>query len=216
MTALIALTAGAFSRQPSRLADALRDHGACWVAGWPDVSLQDSLREDLRRLQSAGALSPAAIGRNRSLAQRDDIRTDTTCWLDDSRCGEPARTFLAQLDAVRMILNRTLFLGLTECEAHYAAYPISGGYKRHRDRFHDSDARVVSWVTYLNADWGRDDGGALRLHFENNDADDIGIDLPPIGGSVCFLSELEHEVLPARRERLSIAAWFRRASHGLV
>jgi SM-20-related protein len=211
MTALAALTADAFSRDPSQLADALRDHGACWIAGWPDVRLQDGLREDLRRLQSAGGLSQAAIGRNHGRIQRDDIRTDTTCWLDDSRCGEPARTFLTQLDAVRTMLNRTLFLGLTECEAHYAAYPINGGYLRHRDRFHDSDARMVSWVTYLNADWGRNDGGALRLYFDNNDADDTKIDLPPIGGSVCFLSELEHEVLPARCERLSIAAWFRRA-----
>jgi SM-20-related protein len=61
-------------------------------------------------------------------------------------------------------------------------------------------------VSYLNADWGADDGGALRLWREDGATDD----LRPLGGSVCFLSELEHEVLPARRERLSIAGWMRR------
>ena len=34
--------------------------------------------------------------------------------------------------------------------------------------------------------------------------------VPAFATSVCFLSELEHEVLPAGRERYSIAAWFRR------
>ncbi|MEQ1511048.1 MAG: 2OG-Fe(II) oxygenase [Lysobacteraceae bacterium] len=210
MTALPALDACDFSREPTLLADALRDCGACWIADWPDAALRDALRDDLRRLQSTSDLSPAAVGRRDGRALRNDIRADATCWLDDPRCGEPARTLLAQLDAIRTILNRTLFLGLTDCEAHYAAYPPGGGYARHRDRFRDSDARVVSWVTYLNADWGRDDGGVLHLYPDNAACETI-IEVPPVGGSLCFLSELEHEVLPTRRERLSIAGWFRRA-----
>mgnify|MGYP000993846615 CR=1 FL=1 len=39
---------------------------------------------------------------------------------------------------------------------------------------------------------------------------DRHVDLLPIDGSICFLSELEHEVLTAHRERYSIAAWLRR------
>ena len=51
------------------------------------------------------------------------------------------------------------------------------------------------------------DGGALRLHLP-----DGAVDVPPRGGTlVLFLSaEIEHEVLPTTRERLSIAGWFRR------
>ncbi len=216
MTALPALGADDFSREPSLLADALRDRSACWIADWPDVTLRDALRGDLQQLQSCDALSPAAVGRSDSRALRSEIRSDTTCWLDDPRCGEPARMFLARLEAIRTTLNRSLFLGLAECEAHYAAYPPGGGYARHRDRFRDSDTRVVSWVTYLNADWGRDDGGALRLHIDSDDADSNMVDQSPFGGSLCFMSELEHEVLPARRERLSIAGWFRKAPHPLA
>jgi len=211
MTAFPTLGADDFSFYPALLADALRGHGACWVADWPDSALRDALRDDLRGLQSTGSLSPAAVGRRDGRTLRNDIRADATCWLDDPRCGEPARTLLAQLDAIRTTLNRTLFLGLTGCEAHYAAYPPGGGYARHRDRFRDSDARVVTLVSYLNEDWREDDGGRLRLWLE----DGAETTLAPAGGSVCFLSELEHEVLPAHRERRSIAAWFRRGGGGL-
>lgn len=226
MSALPTLSTDDFSRDPSTLAGALQDRGACWIAGWPDAGLRDALREDLRRLHATDGLSPAAVGRSDGRALRNDIRADATRWLDDPRCGAPAAEFLAHLGHIRTTLNRSLFLGLAECEAHYAAYPPGGGYARHRDRFRDSDARVVSWVTYLNADWSADDGGALRLYWGddnpgaespgNKSLDDGSIDVSPVGGSICFLSGLEHEVLPAMRERLSIAAWFRRTPLGLA
>ncbi|MFD0727383.1 2OG-Fe(II) oxygenase [Lysobacter brunescens] len=206
MHSLPSLNAQDVAADGERLADALRDHGACWIADWPPPALRDALRDDLRRLLADGGLAPAAVGRAEGRARREDIRADSTCWLDDPRCGEPARRFLAVLDEVRTQLNRQLFLGLRSVEAHYAAYPPGGGYARHRDRFRDSDARRVSWVTYLNAGWNDGDGGALRIWREDGDT----VDLPPVGGSVCFLSELEHEVLPAGRERLSIACWMRR------
>lgn len=208
MTALPVLSAEDFSHAPDALADALSGCGACRILDWPDPSLRGDLRGELQRLQAAGALSRAAVGRRDGRVLRDDIRTDATLWLDDPRCAAPARTFLARMDEVRIALNRTLYLGLAECEAHYAAYPPGGGYARHRDRFRDSDARVVSWVSYLNDDdWREDDGGALRLHLH-----DGAVDVSPAGGSICFMSELEHEVLPSTRERLSIACWMRR--HG--
>ncbi len=216
MSALPTLSGDDFSRAPSTLCDALRDVGACWIADWPDADLRDALGEDLLRLHAMGALSPAAVGRSDGRALRNDIRADATRWLDDPRCGAPAREFLARLDVVRTMLNRSLFIGLVECEAHYAAYPAGGVYARHRDRFRDRDTRVVSWVTYLNTDWGMDDGGALRLYRNDENIGAGSIDVRPVGGSICFLSELEHEVLPAMRERLSIAAWFRRASSGPV
>ena len=189
------------------VAAALSAHGACRIAEFPASDLAHALREDARRLQHEGALARAAVGRAGTRALRDDIRGDTTLWLDDPRCGDAARDYLQRLDALRVALNRRLFLGLAEVEAHYAAYPPGAGYARHRDRFRDDDARVVSLVSYLNPAWRPGDGGELRLFFDDGD-----VAITPREGSVCFLSEIEHEVLPAQRERFSIAAWMRRAS----
>jgi SM-20-related protein len=111
------------------------------------------------------------------------------------------------MDALRVALNRRLLLGMEEFEAHFACYPPGAGYARHRDRFADDDARVLSLVAYLNADWPDDAGGALRLHLPGGIRDIA----PRAGTTVLFLSdEIEHEVLPATRERWSIAGWFRR------
>jgi len=187
------------------LAQALDAHGACRLPAFPDAATTRALREDLLRLQGASALAPAAVGRGAAHGMHAQVRGDATLWLDDARAGAAAGAYLASLDALRIALNRRLFLGLEEVEAHYAAYPAGARYAKHRDRFRDSDLRVVSFVTYLNPDWRDEDGGALRLSMDAGD-----IDVVPRTGSVCFLSELEHEVLPATRERCSIAAWLRR------
>lgn len=198
------------------IASALSAHGACRIVGLPQPDAVVALRDDLRRLQGNGMMHPAAVGRGPGQVLRHDIRGDATLWLDDAHCGNAARVYLDTLETLRSALDRRLFLGLAEVEAHYAAYPPDAGYARHRDRFHDSDARVLSLVSYLNEDWGERDEGALRLYLGDDvpDGDAPGggaIEIAPVGGtSVCFLSELEHEVLPARRERLSIAAWMRR------
>lgn len=189
---------------PDAIADALHRHGACRLPDFPGAGLAAALREDLLRVHASQALTPAATGRATGRALRTDIRGDATLWLDDPRTGPAAATYLAELDALRIALNRRLFLGLDEVEAHYALYPPGAFYTKHRDRFRDDDARVVSFVTYLNPGWREGDGGLLRLSLEGGDADIV-----PDTGSVCFLSELEHEVLPATRERASIAAWMR-------
>jgi SM-20-related protein len=192
----------------------LAESGACWIANWPPPDLRARLREDLLHLQANTALIAAAIGRGGSHRTLDEIRGDRTCWLDDPRCGPAAAEFLSALDRIRLAINREAFLGLAEFEAHYAAYPPGAGYARHRDRFRDSDARVVSWVSYLNPDWNADDGGALRLYApgdaSHGEITETSIDRLPFGGSICFLSDLEHEVLTAHRERHSIAGWMRR------
>lgn len=188
------------------LAAALGAGDACLIRGFTTAVATDALRQDALQLQREGALAEASIGRGAVRSLRHEIRGDRTLWLDDPRCGSAAGTHLQALDALRNGLNRILYLGLRSHEAHYALYPPGAGYARHRDRFRDSDARVVSLVSYLNPSWDEADGGQLRLHLAHG-----AVDIAPLAGTtVCFLSELEHEVLPARRERLSIAAWLRR------
>ncbi|PJK02489.1 2OG-Fe(II) oxygenase [Lysobacteraceae bacterium NML75-0749] len=191
---------------PESIAEALAQHGACLIEGFPAPAHSEQLRTDLQHLAAEGQLKPAAIGRAGSHQERSDLRGDNTLWLDDPRCSEAAEDYLTQLDTLRSALNRLLFLGLKEVEAHYALYSPGTRYTRHRDRFRDSDARVVTLVSYLNPEWQADDGGQLRL-YRNGGHIDV---YPHISTSLCFLSELEHEVLPTHRDRLSIAAWLRR------
>jgi SM-20-related protein len=167
--------------------------------------LLHALLEEACAHEASRALSPAFVGHkeNRTISS---LRGDSTLWLDDPRCGAASRIFLDALDGLRKDLNQSLLLGLESVEAHYAVYPPGAAYARHRDRFRDDDARVLSLVCYLNADWPVGAGGELRLHFADGHHDIA----PEMGTSVIFLSEeIEHEVLPATQTRYSIAAWFR-------
>lgn len=178
---------------------------AGWVVAdaFVDATLVRSLARECREL----AVAPAAFGR--AGRHRDEaVRGDRTHWLE--RGASAAQdALLARLDALRVALNEACFLGLADVEAHFAHYPPGARYVRHRDRFRDDDHRVVSLVVYLNADWDAPrDGGELRLYDTAGNAHDVA----PLGGRVaCFLSaDIEHEVLPATRDRLSVAAWLRR------
>lgn len=195
----------AILHDPAALAGALGEHGACLLSNFPAPRIGKALHDALKHSQAAGSLRSAEIGHGKQQHSRIAIRGDDTQWLDGDS-GLAAASFLSSLQALRVALNQRLFLGLEEEEAHFACYPVGARYHRHRDQFHDSDARVLSLVSYLNHDWRRDDGGALRLHLPQGSIDV----LPHAGTSIVFLSEIEHEVLPATRERLSVAAWFRR------
>lgn len=183
-------------------AQALGGPGWCVLDDWLDPIACAALAQ---ACDARGGFEPASIGRGAARVHDPAVRGDRTRWLD---AGHPVEAgFLARLDRLREVLNRQLFLGLRCAEAHFAVYPPGAVYARHRDRFRDDDARVVSVVCYLNEDWQAGHGGALRLHLPQGPHDVL-----PLGGRlVLFLSgEIEHEVLPATRERRSIAAWLRR------
>ena len=57
----------------------------------------------------------------------------------------------------------------------------------------------------MTEDWTEEHGGQLRIYTEDDQSLDV---LPLAGRVVCFRSDvLEHEVLPAKRERLSLTGW---------
>lgn len=157
------------------------------------------------------AFKPAGVGRGDTRTERRDIRGDRVLWLDETSPSEVERPLVAAIDALRERINALLYLGLWDFEAHYAIYPPGAFYARHRDRFASerpgAPSRIVSFVVYLNEDWNASDGGALRLYV----GDDAHVDVTPYGGTlVCFVAErIEHEVLPATRERLALTGWLR-------
>jgi len=118
------------------------------------------------------------------------------------------------MEGLRLGLNRRLFMGLFDYESHFAHYPIGAFYKKHRDAFAGQSGnrqpnRVLSTVLYLNSAWQPHEGGELLIYAEDGEAI-IETVVPVYGRLVIFLSEkFPHEVLPATRERKSIAGWFR-------
>lgn len=189
----------------SAIARALHAEGWCLCADFLAPALVGELRADLQRLRARFA--PAAVGRAGDRQLAPAIRSDQTLWLSGD--GAAQSEFLAQTEALRQALNRELFLGLFDYEAHYACYAPGAFYRRHRDSFRGGPSRrVLSTVIYLNEAWRAADGGELVLW---NPAQREIARVAPVGGTaVFFLSEeFPHEVRPALAERYSIAGWFR-------
>lgn len=149
----------------------------------------------------------ARIGRNDDLLREKTIRSDRIQWLNQSM-GQPIQDYLERMEQIRHEVNRDLFLGLFEYEAHFAQYQVGDFYKKHLDAFRGQENRKLTTVFYFNEHWTEADGGELNIY----DMDDQLIEtVEPIAGRlVVFLSEnFPHEVLPAHAERMSIAGWFR-------
>ena len=185
----------------------LIEHGWSQHNFFLSTDLVLALATECMALQSNDGLVLAGVGRGKAHEIREQIRGDQIHWLNTGQslaCDQ----YLDLMENVRLFLNQHLFLGLDEYESHFAFYTPGTSYIKHIDRFRDYDRRMISVVVYLNEDWLPEQGGALRLHLEENRTEDIS---PLACRLVLFLSaEIAHEVLPATRNRLSIAGWFKR------
>lgn len=192
-----------------RIVDELEHQGWSVAAAWLSPSLVIELAGEIRRARAGGAFHSAGVGRDGRVETA--VRGDEILWLDEASASPALRAVLARLEDLREAVNRELQLGAVELELHFAVYPAGAAYAVHVDRFRDDDARVLSLVLYLNEAWNAADGGALRLYLGAGPGGS-SIDVVPRGGTLAvFLADrLPHEVLPARRERLSLAGWFRR------
>lgn len=198
-----------------RIADALATDRWLVAGEWLEASLQQQLLAEAKSRAAAGALAPARIGRGDTRRQATDVRGDSIQWLEAADPAAGVRKLIARLDALRSALNERLYLGLVGLEAHFAHYPPGGAYRRHLDRFRNDDARSVSAVIHLGDPWQPQFGGELRIYLDGPDGE-VSIDIAPNPGQlVVFMSgEIEHEVLPTRRDRYSVACWMRRRSPG--
>ena len=188
------------------IADALRSDGvAVFKQALPAV-LQALLCEQFQAMRDA-RFHPAGIGRQRNHTRAVAVRSDSIAWIDGESVA--GRAWLEWCAALQSYLNRSLLLGLFSFESHFAHYAPGDFYRRHVDAFNGEANRVVSLVAYFNPQWEPADGGELVLYGEGVEEGGRRV-LPELGTLVVFLSEeFPHEVLPARRDRLSVAGWFR-------
>jgi SM-20-related protein len=170
------------------------------------MALAEALWGHLQSM-SAQQFDRAGIGRDDAYALNSFVRTDEICWITgESRAGQQWLNWMAVL---QHYLNRRLLLGLFSFESHFAHYAPGDFYKRHLDAFKGGANRILSVVVYLNPGWQPVDGGELVIYTDEVDQDSIRV-TPAFGTLVVFLSEdFPHEVLPAQRDRYSIAGWFR-------
>ena len=188
------------------IVDALRGDGWLALPEFLPTAQCEALLADCQNRRAEFAI--AAVGRDRQ--QLNDQRRDATLWLGDKVAVQ--REYLMAMDTLRNELNRRLFLGLRDYEAHYAHYASGAFYRRHRDAFAHTQTtvsdvglsqRVLTSVIYLNTC----EGGELAIW---NDEYEIIRISPLAGTAVFFLSaEFPHEVLPAQSDRYSISGWFR-------
>lgn len=170
-----------------------------------------ALAAELDRLEDEDRLRRAGIGRETGYQVDRDIRRDRIRWLNRESPEQAA--FLDFATSLRIALNRQLFLGLFEFEAHFALYPEGAFYRTHYDSFRGAANRVVSLVAFLNPDWTPDQGGELVLYEDDQTGDPVTEQVrvaPRAGTLALFMSEeIPHEVRPTTAPRRSIAGWYR-------
>jgi SM-20-related protein len=186
------------------IADNLAEHGFA-VA---DQFLSQNEVEKILSLDSfrngSDNFKKAGIGKSQGLQINESIRGDYIHWLDKTTAEPAVKVYLDRLHHLVQYLNQALFLSLKDYEVHQTIYPIGTYYKRHLDQFKHDDHRKLSVICYLNENWKAEHGGQLRIYLPDGPQDI----LPIAGRLVCFRSDqLEHEVLPASRERLSLTGW---------
>ncbi|MEA1787261.1 2OG-Fe(II) oxygenase [Arenibacter sp. GZD96] len=174
-------------------------------------AIVEKLRLALLENYDKDQFKKAAIGNASNAIVAKAIRGDFILWMDECQTEPAEKLFFNRINDLARYLNKTCFLGIMHTEFHYALYPKGTFYKRHLDTFQNDDRRKLSMVCYLNlANWQPEDEGELVLYVNEN-----GIELskkihPLSGRMVIFESQvLEHEVKPAKRDRLSITGWLK-------
>ncbi|MFM8834286.1 MAG: 2OG-Fe(II) oxygenase [Cytophagales bacterium] len=193
-----------FEQQLNQLADGLANAGYAIIDSFltneqvTAILGTDGFKNGLLHFKKAG------IGKQQDRQINEGIRGDYIEWIEPISAAPALQVYLQKLNDFIQFVNHSLYLSLRDYEVHQTIYPIGSFYKRHLDQFKKDDKRKLSVICYLNQNWQEAEGGQLRIHL-NEESLDV---FPWAGRLVCFRSDLlEHEVLPATRERLSITGW---------
>jgi SM-20-related protein len=186
-----------------KITDALVNNGYIVIENALDVKLANNLKifaEHEANFKKAGisVSSDLHIDTNR--------RRDKIDWLDNKSIEESE--FLSFANGLKTYLNKELYLGLRYYESHFAIYEKGDFYETHFDNFKNFKNRIVTTVYYLNDNWSDEDGGELIIYDENHKF--LSKVIPKANTLVVFMSEkFPHEVKPAKKNRFSIAGWYR-------
>ncbi len=187
-----------------RIADGLAENG---YAVTDQFLSQDEVNGILSLKEFKNGLEhfkKAGIGKKQDLHINEAVRGDYIHWIDKNSVSGFLKVYLDRLTDLMQFLNESLFLSLKDHEVHMTIYPGGSFYRKHLDQFNRDDHRKLSVICYLNNNWKENEGGQLRLYLPEKVMDFF----PTSGRIICFRSDqIEHEVLPATRPRLSLTGW---------
>ena len=188
------------------IAEDLLQEGCSVKEGAIPLVLAEALEKEVKALATE-KFKKAGIGREQDFVRNDTVRSDAIAWIsEDTEAGKAWLDWASQLQSY---MNRRLYLGLFSFESHFAHYAPGDFYQRHLDAFKGQSNRTLTLVAYFNRDWSKEDGGELVVYQDQDDLQGMKV-LPSFATLVVFLSEdFPHEVLAARKDRYSIAGWFR-------
>lgn len=195
----------------SEIVQEISQNGYAIIDDFIDTDLVKSLAQHAQSLKQIGAMKKATTGLKRD--QHQEFRGDFIHWIEAADASPEEQSYLALMDELKDAINQAFFLGVFELESHFAIYPAGAGYQKHLDQFVGTEDRKITCILYLNEDWQVADGGRLRMYLSPTETKQF-IDISPQGGRlVVFVSsDFLHEVLPAKRKRISITGWFRTRS----
>jgi SM-20-related protein len=186
------------------VADGLAENGFAVIDNFLSMNEVKSILELDEFQNGMLQFKKAGIGKSQDKQINEGIRGDYIQWIDRASAAPAVQGYLTKLHELISFVNQNLFLSLKDYEVHMTIYPAGSYYKRHLDQFKKDDHRKLSVICYLNENWKEEEGGQLRIYLPDKDMDV----LPEAGRLVCFRSDqLEHEVLPSTRPRLSITGW---------
>lgn len=170
------------------------------------ADLANNLKQNLIALNQNSLLQSAGIGNSEKLSYDGAIRSDSIYWLDKKHNNAFENEFFTQIEAFILYLNTTCYAGITGYEFHYSLYESGDFYLKHLDQFKNNPSRKYSMISYLNANWEKNDGGELVIHQL-----DYPQKISPTQGKTVFFKsdELVHEVLVTQKTRMSITGWLK-------
>lgn len=194
-----------------RIISDLLEQRYCVVDDFFSAGETSLLRTGLLTKFGEDRFKKAAIGNHFNETIAKSVRGDYILWMDEKAIDTATQLYFEKINLLADYLNKTCFLGILHKEYHYALYPEGAFYKRHLDTFQNDDRRKLSMVCYLNElNWEDSDGGELAIYLNEDGKEKTKIIYPIPGRMVIFESqELEHEVMPARRNRMSITGWLK-------
>lgn len=194
----------------AQIAENLSQNGWCVTDDFLPLPHIETLVDELTESIKRGEFRPASIGCGENTRVEKEQRNDWIRWLEIQDTNTAFQYYLDALNFLRVSLNRSLYLGMVDYECHFALYPPGGHYQKHLDQFKNKKTRILTCILYLNRGWTHADGGLLRLYTEPGNDERYQDILPLAGRLVTFFSaRFTHEVLPSKRERMSITGWFK-------